>query len=87
MVTATCTASALLHPCRQLLLCQMRGGASSAARALARSAPIQHPLWSTCERVFRYYQRRLPPVDPSFADSTKFKVKRLGRHPAMAKLC
>lgn len=86
-VTAPCTASVMLHPCRQLLLCQMRGGVSSAARALARSAPIQHPLWSTGQRVFRYYQRRLPPVDPSFSDSTKLKVKLLGRHPAVVELC
>lgn len=59
---------------RQLLLCQMRGSASSAARALAQSAPIQHPLWTTGQRVFSYYQRRLPPVDPSFTDSMKLKV-------------
>lgn len=55
-------------------MCQMRGSGSSAAAALARSAPIHQPLWSTAQAIFNYYKHRLPAIDPEFADKSKLKV-------------
>eukprot|EP00879_Flechtneria_rotunda_P012111 GHRR01012646.1.p1 GENE.GHRR01012646.1~~GHRR01012646.1.p1 ORF type:complete len:295 (+),score=61.79 GHRR01012646.1:332-1216(+) len=52
----------------QLLACQFSRHSSNVTKTLSS------PLWSTGQAIFQHYRDQLLPIDPQYADPSKFRV-------------